>query len=127
MKILRQAVVLFASDLPKTIAYWNDKVGFATHGTFGEPVQFAIVERDNAHVMLRQAAAGQKIVPNWQQADGLWNAYFWVDDVAASFDEVNRRAAVIDYSLCDQFYGVREFALHDPDRQSIGQSLRGAE
>jgi uncharacterized glyoxalase superfamily protein PhnB len=119
-KILRQAAVLLATDLPRTIAYWNDKIGFATHGTFGEPVQFAIMERDNAFVMLRQETPGESIVPYWQHNEGLWNAYFWVDDVKALFDELRGRGATIDYDLYDQPYGVREFAVHDPDRQSIG-------
>ena len=120
MTILRQAAVLFASDLPKTAAYWNDKLGFPTHGTFGEPIQFAIMERDNAFVMLRQASPGQLIVPNWQIAEGLWNAYFWVDDVETLFGEISGRGATIEYGLCDQFYDVREFAALDPDRQTIG-------
>ncbi len=42
--ILRQALVLFASNLPDTIAYRRDKLGFAQHGVFGEPPQFAIME-----------------------------------------------------------------------------------
>jgi len=118
--IQRQAAVLLASDLPKTIACWNEKLGFATHGTFGEPVQFAIMERDTAFVMLRQAALGQAIVPYWQHNEGLWNAYFWVDDVKALFNELRGRGAAIDYELYDQPYGVRDFAVRDPDGQTIG-------
>jgi len=118
--ILRQAPVLFASNLPDTIAYWRDKLGFAQHGVFGEPPQFAIMEYGNAFAMLKQAPAGHAIAPYWQVSEGLWNAYFWVDDVAALFADVQRRGAAIDYGLCDQFYGVREFAVLDPDRQSIG-------
>jgi uncharacterized glyoxalase superfamily protein PhnB len=50
----------------------------------------------------------------------LWNAYFWVDDVERLFGEIDGRGATIEYGLCDQFYDVREFALRDPDRQTIG-------
>jgi len=118
--IQRQAAVLFASDLPATIKYWNDRLGFATHGTFLDPPVFAIMERDTHYVMLKQLAAGNTITPYAERNDGLWNAYFWVDDVAALFDELCGRGAPIDYGLCDQEYGVREFAVRDPDQQTIG-------
>jgi len=126
--ILRQAPILFASKLPDTIAYWRDKLGFAQHGVFGEPPVFAIMEHGNAFAMLKQAPAGHAIVPLWQVSEGLWNAYFWVDDVVSLFEDVRLRGATIDYGLCDQFYGVREFAALDPDRQSIGfgQVMQGA-
>jgi len=127
-RILRQAPVLFASNLPDTIVYWRDRLGFAQHGVFGEPPVFAIVEYGNAFAMLKQAPAGHAIAPYWQVSEGLWNAYFWVDDVAALFADMQRRGAAIDYGPCDQPYGVREFAVLDPDRQSIGfgQALTGS-
>jgi catechol 2,3-dioxygenase-like lactoylglutathione lyase family enzyme len=120
MGILRQASVLFASNLPATIAYWQDKLGFEQHGIFGEPPVFAIMEYGKAFAMLKQAPEGLSIVPYLQISEGLWNAYFWVDDVQSMFDDMRARGATIDYGLCDQFFDVREFAVHDPDRQSIG-------
>ena len=120
MTIQRQAAVLFASDLRTTIEYWNDRLGFATHGTFLDPPVFAIMERDSHYAMLKQLAPGDTIKPYADRDEGLWNAYFWVDDVAALFEELRGRGAPIDYGLCDQPYGVREFAVRDPDRQTIG-------
>jgi catechol 2,3-dioxygenase-like lactoylglutathione lyase family enzyme len=119
-RILRQAPILFASNLRASISYWTDKLGFETHGAFGEPPEFAIMERGNAFAMLSQAPQGHRIVPNWQIKEALWNAYFWVDDIQTLFDEVRGRGATIDYGLCDQPYGVREFGVQDPDRQDIG-------
>ena len=119
-QILRQAPILFASNLPESISYWKDKLGFEKHGIFGEPPQFAIMERGDAFAMLSQAPRGHAILPYWRIKEGLWNAYFWVDNVAELFEDMRGRGAAIDYGLCDQFYDVREFAVHDPDRQSIG-------
>jgi catechol 2,3-dioxygenase-like lactoylglutathione lyase family enzyme len=119
-RILRQAPTLFAGNLRHSMAYWQDKLGFALHGAFGEPPVFAIMERDNAFAMLKQAPSGHVIVPYCEISEGLWNAYFWVDDVETLFADLRRRGAVIDYGLCDQSYGVREFAVQDPDRQTIG-------
>jgi len=120
MKIQRQAAVMFASDLPRTIKYWNEQIGFATHGTFLEPPVFAIMERNSNYMMLKRLAEGDTIVPYADRDEGLWNAYFWVDDVTALRDEVRGRGAAIDYDLCKQPYGVLEFAVRDPDRQTIG-------
>ncbi len=78
------------------------------------------MEYGNSFAMLKQAPEGYAIVPYWKISEGLWNAYFWVDDVEALFAEVKSRGATIDYGLCDQFYGVREFAVRDPDEQEIG-------
>jgi len=119
-RVLRQSAILFASNLPNSIAYWRDKLGFEQHGIFGEPPEFAIMEYGNAFVMLKQAPKDHAIIPYWKVSEGIWNAYFWVDDVDTLFADVKRRGATIDYGLCDQFYNVREFAVHDPDRQSIG-------
>lgn len=119
-RILQQAPVLFARDLPKTIDYWAEKVGFRTVGVWGEPPEFAISARDAAHVMLSQAPETHEIVPHWRIKDMLWNAYFWVDDARAMYEELQQRGARIDYDLCEQPYGVLEFGIQDLDDHDIG-------
>jgi uncharacterized glyoxalase superfamily protein PhnB len=111
---------LFASNLGDTITYWRDKLRFEQHGIFGEPPEFAIMQYGNAFAMLKQAPKGHAIIPYWKISEGIWNAYFWVDDVEALFADLKRRGATIDYGLCDQFYDVREFGVRDPDDQDIG-------
>ena len=71
MKIQRQAAVMFASDLPRTIKYWNEQLGFATHGTFLEPPVFAIMERDSNFVMLKRLGAGDTIIPYADRDEGF--------------------------------------------------------
>jgi hypothetical protein len=119
-RILHQAPVLFASNLAKTIAYWNDKMGFESRNIVGEPPEFAILGRDAAFVMLRQAPRDHTIAPYWKIREGLWNAYFWIDDARALFDELKARGAQIDYELCKQPYNVLEFGIQDLDQQDIG-------
>jgi hypothetical protein len=119
-KILHQAPVLFARDLPKTIAYWAEKVGFKTLGLWGEPPDFAIAARDCAHVMLTQAPEAHDIVPYWRIKNQMWNAYFWVDDARAMHEELKERGAHIDYDLGEKAYGVLEFGIQDLDEHDIG-------
>lgn len=128
-RIMQQAPVLFASRLQATIDYWVDHVGFKAVGIWGDPPDFAIVARDNVRVMLSQAPAGHAIAPHWRIKDKLWNAYFWVDDARALFDELKASGAHIDYDLCEQPYGVLEFGIQDLDDQDIGfgQDLKPVE
>lgn len=117
---LQQAPVLFARDFSKTIDYWADKVGFQTLGVWGEPPDFAIVTRDCARVMLAQAPDTYEIVPYWRIKHHMWNAYFWIDDAHALYEELKERGARIDYHLGEKPYGVLEFGIQDLDDHDIG-------
>lgn len=123
--ITAQAAVLISKDVPGAIAFWRDKLGFAVTGTWGEPPGFAILRRDGARVMIGAAKPDVDIVPYWKQREGLWNAYFWVDDARAVFAEMKASGATLDYDLCEQPYGVLEFGVQDPDGHDIafGQIL----
>lgn len=119
-RILQQAPVLFVSELPMSVDYWVNKVGFTAIGVWGEPPEFAILARDNAHLMLSQAPEGHEITPHWRVKDKLWNAYFWVDDALELFRELKQNGAHIDYEPGEQPYGVLEFGIQDLDDQDIG-------
>jgi catechol 2,3-dioxygenase-like lactoylglutathione lyase family enzyme len=119
-RILEQANVLLVRDVPSSIAYWRDKLGFAIAGVWGEPPDFAILKRDGVRVMLGEAKAEAVITPYWHQRDGLWNAYFWVDNARALFDEMKASGARIDYEPQTQPYGVLEFGVQDLDGHDIG-------
>jgi uncharacterized glyoxalase superfamily protein PhnB len=123
--IIEQATVLLASDVPATIAYFRDKVGFQATGIWGEPPEFAILKRDGCRLMIGKVKDGQEIIPNWKKRDGLWNAYFWVKDAKALFAEMKKAGAIIDYELETKPYGVLEFGIRDLDGHDIafGQDL----
>jgi len=70
--------------------------------------------------MLKQANDPSQVVPHWTVSDKLWNIYFWVSDVEALHAELAARGAIIDYGLCDQPYGCREFGIRDLDGHDIG-------
>jgi hypothetical protein len=75
--------------------------------------------------MLSQVEDPKHIVPHYKVVPKLWNIYFWVDDVAASYGELKERGAVIDYEICIQAYGCKEFGVQDLDGYDIafGQDL----
>jgi uncharacterized glyoxalase superfamily protein PhnB len=71
-------------------------------------------------VMIKQIDDHKQIVPRWTVSSGLWDMYFWVDDVERLYREFVERGARIDYGLCDQPYGCREFGTQDLDGHDIG-------
>ena len=75
--------------------------------------------------MLAQAGRGAKLIPNWKIVDKTWNVYFWVDDADALYHEVQKRGAIIDYTIYTTPWGTREFGVQDLDDHDIafGQVL----
>ena len=119
-RLTGQASVLLTKDVAASVTYWVEQVGFEIVGIWGDPADFAIVRRDERHLMLGAAPAGHEIVPYWKTRSNLWNAYFWVDNAQALFTELKSRGARIDYDLCTQPYNVREFGIQDLDGHDIG-------
>ncbi len=125
-KITSSAPVLLVKDLPASVAYWRDKLGFTDQQIYGEPPYFAMVKRDNFTVMLAQVDADKNFIPNWQIVEKMWNVYFWVDDVDSIYAEFQASGAIIDYSLYVAPHGVKEFGVQDLDDHDIafGQIIR---
>lgn len=123
-KLVEQAPVLLVRSVVESVAYWREQLGFDAN-LWGEPPGFAICRRDSCFMMLSQAPANHKIVPNWKIKDKTWNAYFWVDDAKALYKEFQASGARIDYELYEAPYNVLEFGIQDLDGHDIafGQVL----
>ena len=124
-RIIGVAPVLLVKDVRTAAHYYADKLGFRAQEFFGAPVDFAIIRRDGHTLMLGQSDDDAPIVPNWQRSHGLWNVYFWVDDVEAIYAEFQASGAIIDYTLGVKPYGVKEFGVRDLDDYDVafGQIL----
>lgn len=122
------APVFLVKDMEANIAFWIDKLGFDAE-RYGDPVNFAIVFRGGARVMLSLAAADSELVPNWKIAEKTSNAFIWVDDAKSMYEEIIDRGAPIDWELYEAPWGGLEFGTQDPDGRDIafGQVLSGEE
>jgi len=112
------AAVLLVRDVLSAANEWRDKLGFTYERFYGEPPSFVILRRDGVSVMLKQVSDPTYVVPHSAVTD-VWDAYFWVSDVEGLYAELTARGATIDYALCDQSYGCREFAVQVIDKYSI--------
>lgn len=117
-KLTASAPLLLVKDVIHSAEWYRDKLGFKTVAFFGEPVTFAITQRDNHYLMFCKAPA-EEIKPYWKIVEKTCNAYFWVDDVEKLYKEFVDAGATIDYSLCVMPYGVKEFGINDPDEYDI--------
>lgn len=117
--ITSSAPVLLVRDVVAAADYYRDRLGFTYERLWGDPPTFVILHRDDCAVMLRQVDNPSQVIPNWTVVSNLWDIYFWVDDVEAIYEEMQGRGAVIDYTLCTQPYGCREFGVQDLDGHDI--------
>ena len=134
-RLTGSAPVLFVRDVHAAAGHYRDAMGFSFGKIWGEPPSFAILKRDDMHVMIKQiedhnyiillvagalSMSHNYIVPRWTISSGLWDMYFWVDDIDVLYKEFVERGAKIDYGLCDQPYGCREFGTQDIDGHDVG-------
>ncbi len=126
-KIVGSAPILLVKDVVASANYYRDKVGFNYERFWGEPPGFCIVHRDGFHLMLKQVEDSKYIVPHYKAAENMWNVYFWVNDADKLHRELKSLGAKIDYGLCNQPYGCREFGIQDLDGYDIafGQDIEG--
>ena len=78
------------------------------------------MSRDGLAIMLRRVADPARIVPNEEQG-GTWDAFFWVRDVRAPFEELRGRGAEVVYGpIVQQQYRMEEFAVRDREGYVLG-------
>jgi len=119
-KITASAPVLLVSDVVASANYFCKAVGFDHDPFYSETPDFCICRRDGHYLMLAQVDEPGKIVPFWKIREKMCNAYFWVDDADALYEEMKAKGARMDYGPCTQPYGVREFGIQDLDGHDIG-------
>ena len=124
-KIIGSAPILLVNDVVASANYYRDKVGFSYDRIWGEPPCFCILYRDGIHLMLSEVDDKKYIVPHYKAVKNMWNVYFWVNDADELYNELKTMGAKIDYDLCDQPYGCREFGIQDLDGYDIafGQDI----
>jgi catechol 2,3-dioxygenase-like lactoylglutathione lyase family enzyme len=105
--------VLQVADVAASTAYYTDVLGFSSHGAWGEPPAFNIVQRGDVTIALDRAQDGS--VPLNQ----YWAAYVYVSDVDAVCAELKAKGAEIAREIEDTEYGCRDFDIRDPDGHLI--------
>ncbi|MFZ0592335.1 MAG: VOC family protein [Bryobacteraceae bacterium] len=106
--MIRQiAPQFFTTDIPATLAYYKNKLGFECLGMWQDPPVYALVARDQHAIHFR--CAESPIANPDKYSDELLDAYLFVEDADALYSEYAAR-------------GV-EFTRHLPTRRGNRASL----
>jgi uncharacterized glyoxalase superfamily protein PhnB len=117
--ILRAAPYFPVPDVARISAYYRDVLGFQCEYIAGDPPEFAINSRGGSVIMFRLAPSGADIWPNELQG-GTWDVFHWVSDLHALYDELVSKGAAVVYPPTVQPYGMKEFAVRDPNGYVLG-------
>jgi len=124
MKLTDVTPNLIVSDIDRSTAFYRDVLGFSIVTTVPEQAPFVFVwlQRDGVNVFLNALAGMKDDVTGLakRQIGGTATMFFAIEaesiatGVDALFAQVEGRARVV-MPLTDQFYGMREFGVEDPD------------
>ena len=109
------APYFLVDDVVATANYYRDKLGFEYERFWGDPPAFCMVWRNGVCFMLSCMERTGPLRPN-RLADpenGAWDAYVWVEDADALYEEYQAKEVTIARPICDQPYGNRDFDVED--------------
>ena len=109
---------LIVGDIDRSTAFYRDVLGFTVVTTVPDAAPFVFVwlERDSVPVFLNDPKAVEHDVSgvSGRPFGGSATLFFVISDVDAFHAAVAPRVKVV-MPLKTQFYGMREFAVEDPD------------
>jgi uncharacterized glyoxalase superfamily protein PhnB len=112
--MIRQiAPQFFTANIPATLAYYKDKLGFECLGTWQEPPVYAIVARDQHAIHFRCADYPGLNVDKY--AEELLDAYIFVEDADALYAEYSARGVQFTRAPANMPWNCREFVVKDCD------------
>lgn len=112
--MIRQiAPVFFTTDIPRTLAFYNDKLGFACLGTWLDPPVYAILARDDHAIHFRCA---EPPTPHPEKySEEFLDAYIFVENADALFAEYSAKGVECTRTLANMPWNSREFVIRDCD------------
>jgi catechol 2,3-dioxygenase-like lactoylglutathione lyase family enzyme len=108
------------SDVPQTVAFYGDKLGFETR--LLEPDQgpfFAIIGRDGAQIFVKSDRDVSPLPNSSRHPFMRWDAFLYVADPDALAAEFAANGAAFSEPLKDTHDGLRGFEIRDPDGYTL--------
>jgi uncharacterized glyoxalase superfamily protein PhnB len=109
--IRRIAPQFFTLDIPRSLAYYEAKLGFLCLGTWQDPPVYAIVARDQQAIHFR-CAEPPTANPD-KYSDELLDAYLLIEDADALYAEYAARGVEFARGLANTPWNSREFVVKD--------------
>jgi len=109
---------LLVASVERSLAFYVDTLGFARGMTVPDrsPFVFASVTSDPVEIFLNDAATAVKEYPAFagKPLGATGTLYIEVEGVDALHDRIKSTVKIV-MPIATQFYGMREFAIEDPD------------
>jgi len=110
---------LITNDIDRATAFYRDVLGFTVTTTVpdAEPFVFVWLQRDGVSIFLNDEKTAKHEAPdatNFVAGQSGVGIFVHIEGVAALWDDVKDRAHVV-MPLKDQWYGMTEFSITDPD------------
>ncbi len=109
-KIATQFVV---DDVVSTAEYYRDVLGFEILGYFADPPVYAMLSRGDVEMHFGKADGRPADVSNTSLKGVGSDAYIWVDDIPALFDELRAAGADIVEGPVKRVYGSTGIEIRD--------------
>lgn len=108
-KLATQFVV---EDVVATAEYYRDVLGFTILGYFADPPVYSMVARGDVEMHFGQADSEPQASSVELRKVGF-DAYVWVSDIPALFDELTETGADIVEGPVERIYGSTEIVIRD--------------
>ena len=121
------APYFIVDDVLQSAEFYRNKLGFNFDRIWGEPPQFTMVYRGQVVIMLKSIGSPGHCRPNHQVNPAFcWDAYIWVEDADALYEELKSRGVKITREIENMEYGCRDFDVEDNSGYILcfGQNLR---
>ena len=112
---------LGTDDLPATLAFYQEKLGFDLAWEWGSPLEVAAVCRDQVEITLTCRSDAKP--------GGTSRLYISIDAIDDYHAHLQRTGVAIDVGIGDRPYGMRDFSVADPAGNvlTFGQPLPQAQ
>jgi catechol 2,3-dioxygenase-like lactoylglutathione lyase family enzyme len=108
--MIRCMPVLQVADVKRSEAFYCEKLGFRSHGAWGDGPDFAIVHCGRITIALDRSRDDGPVPLNQ-----YWAAYIYVEDADSLCEQMRRNGVEVVRGPEDMFYGSRDFDIRDPD------------
>lgn len=111
MKAFNSATVIHVSNFRNSLDYYTKILGFNFDFEFGE---YAGLYMDQVFIHISGPGnAGQK------KPEGSAHLCIDLDDADGYYQRLSSNGAIISITLADRDYGMRDFAVNDPDGNTL--------
>ena len=107
------APLFFTINIPATLAYYKEKLGFECLGTWQNPPVYAIIARDQQPIHIRCAEPPTANQDKYR--DELLDAYVFVEDADALYAEYAAKGVEFTRGLANTPWRSRGFVVKDCD------------